>query len=66
MTPHEYDSDPIEKARVNVFHKHIKKLYREIESFENDCQKAKIMNGLLVIRCTVLTGLFMMVIFQSV
>ena len=66
MKSHEYDSGPIVKARVNVFRTHIKKLYREIESFENAFQKAKIMIGLLVIICAVLTGLFMMAIFQSV
>ena len=63
MKPHEYDSDPIGKARVNVFRTHIKKLYREIESFEKSFQKAKIMNGLLAIICAVLTGLFMRTLF---
>ena len=58
MEPHEYDSCPLGKARVNVLHTHIKKLYREINSFENAFQKAKIMIGLLAILCAVITGLF--------
>ena len=63
MKPHEDDSGPIGKARVNVFRTHIKKLYREIESFENAFKKAKIMIGLIAIICAVLTGLFMRTLF---
>ena len=63
MKEHEYDNEPIGKARINVVRTQIKKLYRDIESLENTFQKIKIMFSVLFIICAILTGLLMKAIF---
>ena len=57
MNSYEYDIGCMEKARINILLKHLKKSCQETASLKNNLNNAKITIYLLVVVCALLTVL---------